>query len=179
MTTNTSKSHEEFMRRFLECQRELLRYVMCFVPNSHDARDIVQNTAVALWKKYDEFDPSEPFLPWACRFSLLEVKLYMRREKKWKHFLDDETIASLAIRRDELSDDLDERRIHLRDCLRHLSGKQRSIVEGYYFNDLTVEQLSKKSGRSVDAIYKALQRVRSVLMDCVTRKQAADMGAGQ
>ena len=48
-------SHEEFMRRFLQCQRELLRYVMCIVPNAHDARDIVQNTAVALWKKHSQY----------------------------------------------------------------------------------------------------------------------------
>ncbi len=43
MTTksNEFESHEEFMRRFLDCQRGLLRYVMYFVPNVHDARDIV------------------------------------------------------------------------------------------------------------------------------------------
>jgi hypothetical protein len=47
-------NHEEFMRRFLQSERELQRYVMSFVPNAGDARDIVQNTVVALWKKVDK-----------------------------------------------------------------------------------------------------------------------------
>ncbi len=159
MTVESSEldRHEEFMRRFLQCQRGLLRYVMCFVPNSHDARDIVQNTAVALWKKYDQYDPSSPFMTWACRFALNEARLFLRTDQRWKHFLDDETVGVLAARREEIASELDERRIHLRDCLRRLPEKQKAIVEGYYFKDFTIEQLAHSSGRSIDAIYKSLQ----------------------
>jgi RNA polymerase sigma-70 factor (ECF subfamily) len=177
MKTSDFDSHEEFMRRFLECQRGLLRYVMCFVPNAHDARDIVQNTAVALWKKYDQFDPSEPFMPWACRFALNETRLFMRTDQRWKHFLDDETVRILAERREEISGELDERRIHLRECLRKLPEKQSSVVEGYYFNDFSVEQLANSSGRNVEAIYKSLQRVREALMECVQRLPKSALGA--
>ena len=178
MTKDISKfdSHEEFMRRFLECQRGLLRYVMCFVPNAHDARDIVQNTAVALWKKNDQYDPSEPFMPWACRFALNETRLFMRTDQRWKHFLDDETVNALAERRHEMADELDERRIHLRECLRKLPENQRSVVEGYYFNDLSIEQLAGSLERSVEAIYKSLQRIRSTLMECVQRQQSSASG---
>ena len=178
MTTKTTdfESHEEFMRRFLECQRGLLRYVMCFVPNAHDARDIVQNTAIALWRKHEQFDPSEPFMPWACRFALNETRLFMRANQRWKHFLDDETVAVLAGRREEMADELDERRIHLRECLRKLPESQRSVVEGYYFKDLSVEQLAESSQRSVEAIYKSLQRIRSALMECVQRRLTSSLG---
>ncbi|MEM8913011.1 MAG: sigma-70 family RNA polymerase sigma factor [Planctomycetota bacterium] len=163
-------SHEAFMRQFLQCQRELLRYVMSFVPNAHDARDIVQNTAVALWKKRDHFDPSEEFQPWACRFALNEVRMFMRTDARWRKFLDEETIVELAARRLDLRDELDERRIHLRDCLRKLPQSQREVVEGYYFADRTIEDLSASSKRSVEAIYKSLQRIRSGLLQCVQRK---------
>ncbi|TWT92227.1 sigma-70 family RNA polymerase sigma factor [Neorhodopirellula pilleata] len=178
MSKKTSEldSYEQFMRRFLECQRGLLRYVMCFVPNVHDARDIVQNTAIALWKKHELFDPSEPFMPWACRFALNETRLFMRTNERWKHFLDDETVAALAGRREEMADELDERRIHLRECLRKLPKDQRLVVEGYYFEDLSVEQLAESSRRSVDAIYKSLQRIRMALMKCVQRRLSFTLG---
>lgn len=54
---------EEFIRLFLESERELLRYVMVLVPNPADARDVVQETAVALWKKSDHYDRTKPFVP--------------------------------------------------------------------------------------------------------------------
>lgn len=164
------------MRRFLECQRGLLRYVMCFVPNAHDARDIVQNTAIALWKKHPQYDPAEPFMPWACRFALNEAKLFMRTDQRWKHFLDEETVDALAGRRQEMSRELDERRIHLRECLRKLPEAQRTVVEEYYFNDVSVQRLAESSRRSVEAIYKALQRSRSALMECVQRRQDSIAG---
>jgi len=167
------------MRHFLECQRGLLRYVMCFVPNAHDARDIVQNTAVALWKKYDTYDSSEPFISWARGFALNETRMFMRTNQRWRHYLDEETALALASRREELSEELDERRIHLRECLRALPEKQKLIVEGYYFNDLKADNLAESSGRSIEAIYKSLQRIRSTLMECVLRRQQAALGGGR
>tara|TARA_R110002020_G_scaffold444013_1_gene655367 strand:+ start:154 stop:693 length:540 start_codon:yes stop_codon:yes gene_type:complete len=177
MENSKFDSHEEFMRRFLECQRGLLRYVMCFVPNAHDARDIVQNTAVAMWKKHDSYDSSQPFQSWASGFALNETRQFLRTNQRWKHFLDEETVLLLAGRREELSDELDERRIHLRECLRALPETQRVVVESYYFHDQTVENLSEITGRSVEAIYKSLQKIRSVLMKCVQRRQQATFGA--
>lgn len=144
------------MRRFLASEREVLRYVLSFVPNANDARDIVQNTAVALWKKADQYDPAEPFTPWACRFALNEVRQFIRTETRWRRFLDDEIIDELARRRGEMSKDLDERRIHLRECLRKLPDNQKAIVEGYCFQDHSVEELAELSGRTVEAVYKAL-----------------------
>lgn len=174
--TNNIESHEEFMRRFLSCQRGLLRYVMCFVPSVHDARDIVQNTAIALWKKHEQFDPAEPFMPWACRFAQQEAKLFMRTTERWKHFLDEETVHALAGRRQEMVVELDERRIHLRECLRKLPDDQRTVVESYYFDDVSVVHLAESSQRSIDAIYKSLQRIRSALMECVRRRQESTWG---
>ncbi len=166
----SSMSHEDFMRRFLQSERELQRYVMSFVPNANDARDIVQNTAIALWKKIDKYDPAEPFSPWAFRFAVFEVKEFLRKEARWRRFLDDEVIELLAFRQHEMSKELDERRIHLRECLRKLPDKQKTLIEGYYFNDHSIEGVAELSGRTVDAVYKALQRIRGALMGCVNRR---------
>ena len=170
MGATPTLNHEEFMRRFLQSERELQRYVMSFVPNAGDARDIVQNTAVALWKKVDKYDPSEPFSPWAFRFAIFEVKEFLRKEARWRRFLDEEVIEMLAERQNEMCNELDERRIHLRECLRKLPDNQKAIIDGYYFLDHSIESVASLSGRSVDAVYKALQRIRGALMECVNRQ---------
>jgi RNA polymerase sigma-70 factor, ECF subfamily len=43
---------------------------VALVPNVADAEDIVQQAAIALWEKFDAYDPAQPFTPWACRFAL-------------------------------------------------------------------------------------------------------------
>ena len=60
---------EQFVRHFAGAEHEIYRYVLALVPNGSDAQDIVQETAVALWRKFDEYNPNEPFIPWACRFA--------------------------------------------------------------------------------------------------------------
>jgi hypothetical protein len=60
----TPLSQEQFMRLFLQSEREILRYVMAIVPNVADARDILQETALALWKANDKYDPARPGWPY-------------------------------------------------------------------------------------------------------------------
>lgn len=108
-------THQQFMRLFLEAERELLRYVMALVPNVSDARDVVQETAVALWQAIGKYDPAKPFVPWACRFALNEARLYLRTESRRRRFIDEDVAAMLDERRVATASSLDTRREHLRD----------------------------------------------------------------
>jgi len=170
------------MRLFLENENEVLRYVMALVPNLSDARDIVQETAVSLWQRFDDYDPDLPFAPWACRFALNKVRHHWRREKRKQKFFAEETMDFLAARRSDLAEVMDYRRDYLQDCLRNLPDKSRALLVGYYFREQTVEELSELTGRTVDAIYKALQRIRKGLCDCIEQRMEEDaraVGAGR
>ena len=76
--------HDVFLRLLLDSEREILRYVMAIVPRADDAREIFQETAVALWKQIEKYDPSLPFTPWACRFAANKAKEYLRKQGRWK-----------------------------------------------------------------------------------------------
>ena len=52
---------------FLASEKELFRYISALVPCVTDAQDLVQQTALALWRKFEAYDPRQPFTPWACR----------------------------------------------------------------------------------------------------------------
>jgi RNA polymerase sigma-70 factor (ECF subfamily) len=70
----------------------------------------------------------------------------------------------------ENSDRLDARKHFLKECLKVLPKKNALLVNDYYFNELSVEELSKHFERSVEAIYKTLQRVRQSLHSCIENK---------
>lgn len=169
----SSLSQEQFMRLFLQSEREILRYVMAIVPNVTDARDIVQETALALWKRIDKYDPSRPFIPWACRFALNEARMFLRTDGRRRR-LRDEVASLLEARRSEIATELDGRRGHLQDCLDRLPEEQRGLIRSYYFDDETVPAIAAKAGRTTEAIYKALQRIRTALEQCIERKSLAE-----
>ena len=162
--------HDDFLRLLLKSEREILRYVMAMVPQAGDAQEVFQETAVALWKQIDKYDPSQPFTPWACRFAANKAKEHFRSRSRWSGFLDEDVASLLLARREELAPDLDRRVGPLRDCLGGLSKNNRRLIEKYYFDQASVEETASEVGRSVAAIYKSLQRIRSALMDCVNSK---------
>ncbi|MCU0982279.1 MAG: sigma-70 family RNA polymerase sigma factor [Pirellulaceae bacterium] len=160
--------HAQFLALFLGSEKEVFRYISALVPCVTDAQDLVQQTALALWRKFGEYDPRQPFTPWACRFALLEVKEFLRRSRKWQALLEGDLADELVRRRESLTADLDRRLAFLAGCLDKLPSHQRAVVEGYYYERHSVESLATRTGRTVEAIYKSLQRIRQTLLECVT-----------
>lgn len=167
-------AHDEFLRLLLKSEREVLRYIVAIVPNVAEAQEIFQETAIALWAQIDQFDRSKAFTPWACRFAANKAKEHLRKQGRWKGFLDPEIAAELLARREQIAPELDRRIRPLQDCLTELPANSRTIVSRYYFDQLSTERIARESNRTVESIYKTLQRVRSALMDCVNSKLAAE-----
>lgn len=160
-------AQQRFLSLFLRSEREIFRYVAVLVPNVADAEDIVQQTAIALWEKFDAYDPSQSFTPWACRFALNKAKQWVERRQRWQALLDKGLAEELALRRDEMRPEIELRLRHLEGCLNKLPEEQRSLVEGYYYRRDGVEKLALHSGRTVAATYKILQRIRQALQTCI------------
>jgi RNA polymerase sigma-70 factor, ECF subfamily len=160
-------THQRFLSLFLRSEREIYRYVAVLVPNVADAEDIVQQTALALWEKFDAYDADQPFTPWACRFALNKAKQWIERRQRWQALLEGGLVEELAQRREELRPELEVWLKHLEGCLNKLPEEQRSLVEGYYYRRDPIEKLSTASRRTVAATYKTLQRVRQALQSCI------------
>lgn len=80
----------------------------------------------------------------------------------------------MARRREELQPLVERRLRHLENCLEKLPSPQRSLIHGYYYERSAIDGLAEKSGRTVAATYKMLQRVRHALEVCVERFAQAE-----
>ncbi|HEY9172521.1 MAG TPA: sigma-70 family RNA polymerase sigma factor [Verrucomicrobiae bacterium] len=167
---DSNAAQERFLSLFLRSEREIFRYVAALVPNVTDAEDIVQQTALALWEKFDAYDPTQPFTPWACRFALNKARQWIERRQRWQALLAQGLAEELAQRREELQPEFERRLRHLEGCLHKLPAAQRALVEAYYYDRTDVESLAERSGRTVAATYKMLQRARHLLQRCVERQ---------
>jgi RNA polymerase sigma-70 factor, ECF subfamily len=164
-------SQAQFLRLFLSSERELFRYVAALVPDVGDAEEIVQQTAVELWKKFDQYDAQQPFTPWACRFAIHIVKQWVASRQRWQSLLERGLAEELVNRRDQLRPQFEIRLSHLDQCLEKLPPEQRGIVEAYYFRRQSIDAIAAETRRSVESVYKTLQRIRLLLRQCIERAE--------
>src|SRR4030095_7215210 len=148
-SADKSAAQQRFLSLFLRSEREVFRYVAALVRNVADAEDIVQQTALALWEKFDAYDSNQPFTPWACRFALNKTKQWIERRQRWQALLERGLAEELAHRREELRPEIETSLKHLEGCLSKLPDEQRSLVEGYYYRRDGIEKLAEHSGRTV------------------------------
>src|SRR4051812_12369758 len=92
---------ELLVRLLSQHQEALYRYIFTLLPHAEDARDVLQETSVALYRKFAEYDPSKPFLSWAYRFAYLEVLKQRERNQRGNRYLNLELIKRLAQEREE------------------------------------------------------------------------------
>jgi len=172
----TAAAQQRFLSLFLRSEREVFRYVSALVPNVSDAEDIVQQTAVALWERFDAYDPAQPFTPWACRFALNKARQWIERHQRWRALLDNGLAEELARRGEELRPEIESRLRRLEGCVGLLPDDQRNLVEGYYYRREEIDQLAARTGRTAASTYKALQRIRQTLQACVEGSPEPEAG---
>jgi RNA polymerase sigma-70 factor (ECF subfamily) len=156
-----------FVEHLIPIQDRLYRYIASLVPVRADAEDLCQKTWLTAWQKRDSFDQTRDFFAWVCGVARNHVHHYHRRPATKQVTLDADVVEQLAQRLLEVNDYLQEQQRALSHCLDRLPPKQKHLVEQLYRGDRSVPALAKEIGSTVDAVYKALQRIRSALHDCV------------
>ena len=74
--------HERFARLLIEHEPAMLRYVLVVIPNRSDARDILQECAAALWRRFPDYDSERPFVAWALGFVRMEIRRFLRKSQR-------------------------------------------------------------------------------------------------
>jgi RNA polymerase sigma-70 factor (ECF subfamily) len=165
-----------FLRLFLQNERRLYAYILTLLPNRADADDVFQEASMVMWDKFNDAQPPGDFAAWGCRIAYFKVLDFCKkRQRSHLRFSQAlmEQLAETAVEQAEALQ-LDERREALADCIAKLSPRDRDLLSRRFAEGATVQSVAGQVGRSADALYKALARIRLALFDCVTRTLAAE-----
>ena len=159
---------DEFFTLAAKHQSELFGYIYALLRNLHDAEDVHQQTLMALWQKFDSFEPGTNFRAWAKKIAFHQI-LTFRRKAKRETALSEESLELLAhaLARDEKR--LDRRAAALRKCVRQLSRPHRQIFLMRYSRDMSIDEIASAVDRTEGAVYRLLSRLRASLQECVSR----------
>jgi RNA polymerase sigma-70 factor (ECF subfamily) len=164
---------ELLVRLLSRHQDELFRYIFALLPHEEDARDVLQETSVALLRKFAEYDPDKPFLAWAYRFAYLEVLKQRERNQRGTRHLSRELVERLARQREQEAPVLQERLQALELCLQELPPADRELIRQRYQGRADTDELAQQLGTSRRTLFRELDRVRRLLLACINRRLAA------
>lgn len=151
-------------------QRRIFGYIYTLVPNRTDAEDILQETSLVVCEKFDQFKVGTDFAAWACQIAYWEVRRARQKFARSKVVFNQEVVDAIAETAAELAPQMSARHEALAKCLQKLHPRDRELLMTRYEPGSGVELAAQRSGRSLEAAYKALARQRKLLLDCVTHQ---------
>lgn len=167
---NQELRYEHFNRLFYQYERNIRAFVASILPNWEGVDEVMQESSIVLWKKFDQFDdhgdPSS-FLGWAFTIARYEV-LKFRRKKATDRLIFSEDIFELLMEESEsVAEHQKDREKALQGCLTKLKDSQRELLRVAYEEGISIKEAAFKVGRSQTGLYKALARIRKNLHECV------------
>ena len=151
-------------------QEKLFRYIFAILPHEEDARDVLQETCVALARKFDEYDITKPFLAWAYGFAYLEVLKQRERERHVTLRLTRDLMERLAREREEQEPVLQARLLALESCLAELNSNDREVLRQRYELKTNTGELAEIFGLSRRTLFRKLDHIRAFLLECILRR---------
>lgn len=172
----SDERYERFVSLFTRHEPALRAFVRSLVYSWDDADEVMQNTGLVLWRKFDSFDPNTEFMRWACVVARFEVLAWRRDKARDRHVFDEDLVNLLAEEAAEEHEVLHRERRALQVCLQKLPENQRRIVVAAYEPGVRLNQVAATLGKTATAFYKSLNRARGVLLECIEREVLSSEG---
>lgn len=166
---------EQIIKGLTQAQPVLRRYILAAVLNHGAMEEILQETNIALWRKADEFDGDQPFLPWALHFAKLQILAYRKRAAGGRFVpLEDDVLDALAT--DGASHLLaeDARLTHIGACLDKLPKRDIALLAQRYTDGLSLKAIAERENRSEGSLQQLFFRIRRRLRHCIEARIAKE-----
>ena len=169
-----AESRKQLVALMTRHQRQIFSYIYVLVPNRSDAEDLLQETSLVICEKFHEFTPGTDFVAWACQIAYWRVRYSRQKFARSKVVFDQDIVDVVAQTAGAMAAELDARHEALGRCLQRLHPRDRELLIARYEPGGTVDDAARRSGRTVKTAYKALARLRKLLLDCVSTRLAAE-----
>ncbi len=163
----------DFMRLLMQHEPALRAFARSLLPDWTLVDEAIQEASLTIWKKFDQLQDEAGFLPWAkviVRFKCLSELGKLGRDR---HVFSPGVLEMLADEAEAFDAEEHAAAMRaLRSCLNQFSKPHRELLLAPYAGDGRVTQLAEASGKSANALYKLLGRLREKLSTCVHRSVA-------
>jgi RNA polymerase sigma-70 factor (ECF subfamily) len=159
--------YDQIVELLIGVQKQLNHYVRALVPNRADAEEVLQETNLFIWRHAEEYELGTNFAAWASKIAYYQVLKCRRQQARSRCFFSDALVEQLALTSARHSEWRSSEGEAFERCFDNLPEHDRELVRLRYEPGATVQSIARKVGRSTAAVYKALGRIRTRLLECM------------
>lgn len=160
---------EAFVGLLMRHDRVIRAYLRSMLPSLADVDDLMQEVSIAAWRGFEKLDAPENFRVWACGIARIEYLRFRRNKarnrivlgKEVEQLIADEGIAELTMRQRELE--------ALEACVQKLPDERKHLVFDAYAGDRSMKTIAEAVGKTPDAVYQIISRVRRQILKCIEK----------
>jgi len=162
-------SNEQLAVLWTKAQPFVAAYISSLVPDFHRAEDVLQQVAVVLVRKFDQYDTNQPFLAWTLGIARREVLKQQRQRARDRHVFSEEFAERLSVTYEKMAGSFDGYRQTLAECIRELDTRARRALSLRYGDDLRPAIVAERMEVTPGAARVLLHRARTTLRECIER----------
>ena len=168
--------HEEFLGLFVRQQADLRAFIGSLVRDREARDDVLQEVALVLWREFDRYDRGRPFGAWARGIAAKKIMQRWEQTSRQSVPFSPEAIQAILDAYERTEPTASLKADALQHCVERLPEKSRQLLTLRYEESLKLHQIAGRLHSTLDAVHKALSRIRARLQECVERRLAAFQG---
>lgn len=175
MDSSKSTRYEDFLSLYSVNQKRIFGYIISLVPCRVDAEDVLQQTAMEMWRLFDRFEPETNFAAWGisiARFRILKFRKEHRKTKEFVAFLNDEAFQLILDESEKHRKNPNSQLSALQGCVKRLRHLEKELLIQRYEKELTYQCIAEKMNCSLSMIYRRMTMIHTNLLRCIRRTVA-------
>lgn len=166
-------------RLWSDAQPVVAAMVAGAVVDFQHSEDLVSQVAETVVMKFDDYDRTRPFTPWALGIARnIILRHYERRAGDRLVFFDDRILGAMAVAHEQVAGESAERLAAMQKCLAEIKGKTRHVMEMRYLHGLKPAAIAHSLDMKTNAVWVMLHRGRDAVAKCIGRRLIAMEGDG-
>ena len=155
-------NEEAFEELIADCKENLYKIAFAYVKNEEQALDIVGDTIYKAYTSIENLKEAKYFNTWITRILINTTLTYIKKNSREVYLEDNKTLKDISCK----SQDLDQK-MYIWQAIDSLEDKHKEIIILKYFDDLTINEISKVLDYPVGTVKtylnKALVKLRSFM----------------
>ncbi|MCA9123593.1 MAG: sigma-70 family RNA polymerase sigma factor [Planctomycetaceae bacterium] len=173
-----TSAFEAVVRRF---ETSLRAWLAGHVPPGIDVDEVAQRTFIAAYVRLSDYTPGTRFEAWLFTIAQFQLKTELTRLRRvadyHARYAPDLLQRELERRSCEPPEMFVDRLDRLQKCVNLLSEHLRRFIIWRYYEEIPLDVMASRTGRSVAAIKKQLWLIRRKLQECVESQTTTAEGS--
>ena len=161
---------KRFFQLYNSVQLRLYSYLVIVLHNTNDAEDVLQETSIVLWEKFDDYQEGTNFGAWAIAIARNKSLRFMDNNKRTRQLFSNDfykrvsELASISV------GDVDQRSEALQICLEKVPDDGKELLTMKYTKEMSYQKISQYTGRSVNNLYSYFCKLNRALKICIEKR---------